>query len=429
MNVNVEKIAGSKAEIKVEISSEEFKEYYEEALEQILETADVKGFRKGKVPRSIYLSRFGDGQVYQDALDNALNKSYAQAIREENLRVLADPEIDIDFEKFQAEKSLAYTAVVTIYPEVELGQYFGVEVQKDSAEVKDEDIENSIEIALKNKADLELVEEGTLENGQTAVFDFEGFMNDVAFEGGKADNYSLEIGSGQFIPGFEEQMLGMKPEEEKYIDVTFPEDYHAEDLKGQKAKFRVKLHEIKKRVSPVLDDAFVAALAIEDVKTVEEYREYTKEKLAAEKQEASDNKFEYDLLTKICEAAKVEIPEVLIEQRKESILQQEERRAQTYNIQFEQLLAYQGMTLEQFKEQIGEPARLDVLKELVLNKISEVEKLTLEEEDFQKGYEKFAALYNLPLENIEKQFPRERIAYHFLLEKTIAILKEKAIIK
>ncbi|MDD4000521.1 MAG: hypothetical protein PHX62_06485, partial [Bacilli bacterium] len=220
-----------------------------------------------------------------------------------------------------------------------------------------------------------------------------------------------------------------KPEEEKYIDVTFPEDYHAEDLKGQKAKFRVKLHEIKKRVSPVLDDAFVAALAIEDVKTVEEYREYTKEKLAAEKQEASDNKFEYDLLTKICEAAKVEIPEVLIEQRKESILQQEERRAQTYNIQFEQLLAYQGMTLEQFKEQIGEPARLDVLKELVLNKISEVEKLTLEEEDFQKGYEKFAALYNLPLENIEKQFPRERIAYHFLLEKTIAILKEKAIIK
>ncbi len=304
-----------------------------------------------------------------------------------------------------------------------------MEIEKESTEVTEEEIEKRIEADLKSKADLELVEEGTLEEGHTAVFDFEGFKDDVPFEGGKADNYTLEIGSGRFIPGFEEQMIGMKSDEEKFIEVTFPEDYHAEELKGQKAKFRVKLHEIKKRVVPALDDQFVEGLSIENVKTVEEYMEYTKGKLAAEKKEASDNKFEYDLLNKVCEDAKVEIPEVLLDQRKDNMLQQEERRAQAYNIQFEQLLAYQGMTLEQYKEQISEPARLDVLKELVLNKIIEVENITLDDEDFKKGYQNLAALYNQDLENIEKQIPRDKVTYHFLLEKTVSLIKEKAIIK
>jgi trigger factor len=276
---------------------------------------------------------------------------------------------------------------------------------------------------------LELVEEGTLEKGQTAVFDFEGFKDDVPFEGGKAENYVLEIGSGRFIPGFEEQMVGMKPNEEKEIEVTFPEDYHAEELKGQKAKFRIKLHEIKQKVLPELNDEFVKTLNIENVKTVEEYKEYIRERLATEKKAASDNKFEYDLLNKVCENAKVDIPEVLIEQRKDSMVRQEENRAKPYNISFEQLLAYQGMTLDQYKEQITEPARQDVLRELVLNKIIEVENITLEDEDFQKGYQTLAEMYNQDPQEIEKQIPRDRVAYHFLLEKTINLIKEKAIIK
>jgi trigger factor len=429
MNVNIEKIPGSKVVIRVDITSDEFKEYYEEALTKILETAEVKGFRKGKVPRNIYLQRFGEGKVYQEAIDNALNKTYFDILEEKKIQALANPEIDIDFEKLDSDKSLSYTATVYVYPEVELGEYFGVEVEKESTEVTEEEIQKKIDTDLNSKADLELVEEGTLEKGQTAVFDFEGFKDDVPFEGGKAENYVLEIGSGRFIPGFEEQMVGMKPNEEKEIEVTFPEDYHAEELKGQKAKFRIKLHEIKQKVLPELNDEFVKTLNIENVKTVEEYKEYIRERLATEKKAASDNKFEYDLLNKVCENAKVDIPEVLIEQRKDSMVRQEENRAKPYNISFEQLLAYQGMTLDQYKEQITEPARQDVLRELVLNKIIEVEKITLEDEDFQKGYQTLAEMYNQDPQEIEKQIPRDRVAYHFLLEKTINLIKEKAIIK
>lgn len=429
MNVNIEKIPGSKVQIKVEIAPEEFKEYYEEALEEILKTAEVKGFRKGKVPRSIYLQRFGEGKVYQNAIDNALNKTYFQVVEDNKIQVLANPEIDIDFEKFEKDKSLAYTATVSVYPEVELGEYFGVEVEKESTEVSEEEVQRRIDLTLNNKADLELVEEGSLEKGHTAVFDFEGFKDGVPFEGGKAENYSLEIGSGQFIPGFEDQMIGMKPDEEKEIEVTFPEDYHAENLKGAKVTFKIKLHEIKKKVLPELNDEFVKGLNIENVNTVAEYKEYIKNNLEEEKKEASDNKFEADLLDKICESAKAEIPEVLIEQRKDSMIKQEENRAKIYNITFEQLLSYQGMTLDQYKEQITEVARKDVLRELVLNKIIEVEKITLSEEDYQKGYQNMAELYGQDAATIEKQLSRDRVAYHFLLEKTVNLLKEKAIVK
>ena len=429
MNVDKKTLAENKVELKIELNPEEFNTYYEEAFKKILETAEVKGFRKGKVPRAIYLSKFGEGKILQDALDNAINRSYYEAVNQENLQVLADPEIDIDFEKLEAERALYYTAVVVVYPEVELGEYFGVEVEKESAEVTEEDIEKQIEIDLRSKSDLELVEDGTLENGNTAIFDFEGFKDGVPFEGGKAENYSLEIGSGRFIPGFEEQMVGMKPEEERLIKVTFPENYQAEELKGQPAEFRVKLHEIKKRVLPELTDDFVLELELAEIKTVADYKEYQKNKLIAEKKEASENKFEYDLLTKVCNAAKVDIPQVLIERRKESMIQQEENRAQAYGIKFEQLLAYQGMTLEQYKEQITETARFDVLRELVLNKIIEVENLDLTEEDFEKGYDNLSKLYNTDVETIKKSLPRDRVAYNFLLEKTLNLVKEKAIIK
>ncbi|NLD26748.1 MAG: trigger factor [Acholeplasmataceae bacterium] len=429
MNVNFERLAGNKVELHVELSPEEFQKYYEEAFTKILETADVKGFRKGKVPRSIYLSRFGEGKIYQDAIDLALNRTYFEAVDANKLQVLDEPEIDIDFDKLNSDKTLKYKATVLVYPEVELGQYFGIEIEKESTKVSDADMEKQIQLDLRNKSDLELVEEGALEIGNTAVFDFEGFKDGVPFEGGKAENYSLEIGSGQFIPGFEEQMVGMKADEEKYIDVTFPEDYHVEDLKGQPVQFRVKLHEIKKRVAPEFDDEFVKELGIEGVSTVDEYKEYQRKKLEAEKKEASDNKFEYDLLSKIMDQAKVEIPEVLVERRKESMLRQEEQRAQGYGIKFEQLLAYQGMTLDQYKEQITEAARLDVLRELVLNKIIEVENIDLTDEDFENGYQDLAKMYNQDVETMKAQLAKERIAYHFLLEKTVKMLKERAIIK
>lgn len=428
MNFNLEKISGNKVKITVELNKEEFNEYYENAFTKVLEKAEVKGFRKGKVPRNIYLSRFGEGQIIQNAIDAALSQTYYQVVNENQIQVLDEPEIDIDFEKYSTDKEFKYTAEVVVYPEVELGEYFGVEVTKESTEVNEEDVNSHVERDLKSKANLEVVDEGTLELGNTAVFDFEGFVDDVAFDGGKAENYSLEIGSGQFIPGFEDQMVGMKPSEEKKVVVTFPEDYQAENLKGKEAVFVVKLHEIKKRVLPELNDEFVKELEIEGVNNVDEYKAHLNEHIAKEKLEASENKFEYDVITKVCENAKVDIPEVLIARRKESMLNQEEQRVQGYGITFEQLLAYQGMTLEQYKEQITIPATQDVLRELVLNKIIEVEKVDLTDEDYEIGYEKIAKIYNQEVETIKKQLPQDRITYHFLLEKTVNLLKEKAVI-
>lgn len=428
MNVNIERTKEDKVLLTVELTKEEFGVYYEEELKKLIEQAEVKGFRKGKVPREMYLRKFGDGQAYQNALDKALGQSYYQAVEENEVQVIDEPKIDIDFETFEQEKTLKFKAEVLVYPEVELGQYFNVEISKDDTNVSEAEVEAAINRDLKSKSDLELVEEGVLEVGNTAVFDFEGSVDGVLFEGGSSKNYSLEIGSKQFIPGFEEQMVGMKQEEEKDVKVKFPEDYHAENLKGKDAVFKVKLHEIKKRVLPELNDEFVVSLNL-DPKTVEEYRTHQLNKLQQEKQEASDNKFEYDLLHKVCDNAKVNVHDVLVERRLDSMLKQEEERAKGYGITFEQLLQYQGMTLEQYKEMIKVPARFDVLKELVISKIIETENITLSDEDYQNHYSEIAKSYNQDLEEIKKQYPKEKIAYHFLMLKTIEQIKKSAIIK
>jgi len=428
MNVNVEKQTGDKVLITVELTKEEFNVYYEQELAKLLANAEIKGFRKGKAPRKLFLDKFGEGQIYQNALDSALGKTYYEAITEQNIQVVDEPKIDIDFEALDKEKTLKYKAEVLVYPEVELGQYFGVEVVKESTEVKDSEIEIAIRRDLQSKSDLELVENGTLQIGNTAVFDFEGSVDGVPFDGGKAENYSLEIGSKQFIPGFEEQMVGMKTEEEKVLKVNFPADYQAENLKGKAADFKVKLHEIKKNVLPELDDEFVKSLDIEP-KTVSDYKAQVTKKLAEEKQEASDNKFEYDLLHKVCDNAKANIADVLVERRKDNMLKQEEDRAKGYGITFDQLLKYQGTTLEKYKEMITEPAKFEVLKELVLNKIIEVEKIELNDADYEKGYQEIADMNSQDLNAVKKQYPKDQISYHFLLLKAIDLIKEKAIIK
>lgn len=429
MTFNVERLSSNEVKITVAIDKEQFNNYYEKALDKEIANAEIKGFRKGKVPRNIYLSRYGDATALQNAIDQALQNTYFQVVNNEKIQALDDPQIDIDFEKLNKERVLEYTAVVTVYPEVELGEYFGVEVEKQSAEVTEADMNSHIERDLKAKADLELVEDGVIENGNTVVFDFEGFKDGVAFPGGKAENYSLEIGSGGFIPGFEEQMLGLKSGEEATIKVTFPDNYQAEDLKGAEAEFKLKIHEIKQLVLPELNDEFVASLEMEGIKTVEEYKKHLHEHIETEKAEASANNFEYQVISKVCENAKVDIPEVLVDRRLASIIEQEEERVKAYNISFEQLLEYQGMTLDKFKEQMLPVAKNDVLQEIVLNKIMEVEKLTLSDEDINSGYETLAKAYNQELETIKEQLPLDRVTYHFLLQKTVNLLKEKAVVK
>lgn len=426
MSFNVEKISSNQVKITVTVEKGEFEKYYEREFEKILSNYETKGFRKGKVPRNIYLTKNGDGQVIQNAVDRALSNTYFQVLTTEKVQALDDPEIDINFEKLQNEKVLEYTAIVTVYPDVELGEYFGVKVKKLSTEVTEEDINAHIERDLKSKADLELVEDAVIENVNTVIFDFEGFVDGVAFEGGKAENYSLEIGSGSFIPGFEEQMVGLKTGQEATIKVTFPENYQAENLAGKDAEFKLMIHEVKKLVLPELTDEFVAELGIENVKTVEEYKQHLVEHIKEEKEEASANAFEFDVVDAVCKNTKVDIPEVLVDKRLDGIIEQEEQRVKGYGISFEQLLQYQKMTLDQYKEQMRVVAKNDVLREVVLKKVMEVEKVELTDDDIEKGYANLAKAYNQGVETIKKQLPLDRVTYHFLLQKTISLLKEKA---
>ena len=429
MKVKVEKQEGSKVKVEVVLTKEEFNEQYEKAFEKVLKDVEVKGFRKGKVPREMYLKRFGDGAVIRDAIDLALNSSYYEALTSKKVTAVGQPDIDIDWENLGHDKPFKYTATVEVYPEVILGKYLGVEVHKESNEVSEDELQKEIDRNLKNNSELELVEGKPLEKGHTAIFDFCGYLEGKEFEGGKADNYSLEIGSGQFIPGFEDQMVGMNTEEERDINVTFPENYQSDNLAGKPVVFKVKLHEIKQRVLPALTDEFVKGLEVEGVETVDAWKANIKETLAKEKTEANDNKFTDDVITAVCNDAKVDIPEAMIQNRVDQMVKQVENQAKAYGLTTEQLLSYQGTTLDQYKELVKPSAEKNVLESLVIEAVRKAEKIKLLKADYDKYYEVLAKQYNQPVDQIKKSLPKERVEEYFLDLKTIDLLKDNAVLK
>lgn len=429
MKVKVQKLEGSKAKLEVVLTKEEFNEKYDKAFEKVIQNVELKGFRKGKVPQAMYLKRFGEGAILQEAIDIALNETYYQAVTAKKVQVVSQPEIDVDFENLGKDKPFKYTATVEVYPEVELGKYFGVEVARESDEVTEEEVNSYVERELKNNSELEVVEGKALENGNTAVFDFTGYVDGKEFEGGKAENYSLEIGSGHFIPGFEEQMVGMKNEEEKDINVTFPENYQAADLAGKPAVFKVKLHEIKQRVLPELNDDFVKGLELENVNTVEEYKNHIKEVISIDKKEANENKFTEDILEAVCNEAKVDIPEAMVENRLAQMVSQVENQAKAYGLTVDQLLSFQGTSLEQYKEMMKPAASRYVLESVVLEAVKKAEKVKLVKADYDKYYKVLAKQYNQTLEQITKSLAKEQVKDYFMTLKTIDLLKENAVLK
>ena len=429
MKVKVQKLEGSKAKLEVVLTKEEFNEKYDRAFEKVIQNVELKGFRKGKVPQAMYLKRFGEGAILQEAIDIALNDTYYEALTAKKVQAVSQPEIDVDFENLGKDKPFKYTATVEVYPEVELGKYFGVEVTKESDEVTEEEVNSYVERELKNNSELEVVEGKSLENGNTAVFDFTGYVDGKEFEGGKAENYSLEIGSGHFIPGFEEQMVGMKNEEEKDINVTFPENYQAADLAGKPAVFKVKLHEIKQRVLPELNDDFVKGLELENVNNVEEYKNHIKEVISIDKKEANENKFTEDVLEAVCNEAKVDIPEAMVENRLAQMVSQVENQAKAYGLTADQLLSFQGTSLEQYKEMMKPAASRYVLETVVLEAVKKAEKVKLVKADYDKYYEVLAKQYNQTLEQITKSLAKEQVKDYFMTLKTIDLLKENAVLK
>ncbi|MFD1171384.1 trigger factor [Oceanobacillus picturae] len=399
MSVKWEKQEGNEGVLTFEVSAETFDKGLDQAFKKVSKDVQIPGFRKGKIPRKIFENRFGVEALYQDAVDIVLPEAYISAVEEAGIDPVAQPEIDI--ETIEQGQPLVFTAKVTVKPEVTLGEYKGLEVEEQSVEVTDEDVNHELEHQRQHHAELIVKEEGSVEEGDTVVMDFEGFLDGEAFEGGKGENHSLEIGSGQFIPGFEEQLVGKTPGEETEIEVTFPEDYHAEELAGKKATFKVKLNEVKAKELPELDDEFAKDVD-EEVETLEELKSKKKEELEAQRKQDAENQTRETLIEKASENAQVEIPEAMVNTELDQMVKEFEQRLQMQGMTMEMYSQFSGQDESALKEQMKEDAEKRVKTNLTLEAIVNEENLEVTEEDVEAELEKMASMYGTELDQLKQ---------------------------
>lgn len=392
-----EKKEGNDGVLTINVSPEKFEEALDQAFKKVVKDVSLPGFRKGRVPRQIFEKRFGVESLYQDAIDIILPNAYTEAVDQTGIFPVDQPKIDI--EQIERGKDLIFVCEVTVKPEVKLGEYKGLEVEEESVEVTDEDVENELKSLQERHAELVVKEEGKVEEGNTVVIDFEGFLDGEPFEGGKGENHPLEIGSGQFIPGFEEQLIGKESGEETEINVTFPEDYHAEHLAGKDAVFKVKIHEIKEKEIPELDDEFAKDVD-EDVETLEELKEKTHEQLKKQKEQAAENKKREQLIEKATENAEVDIPEAMINTELDHMMREFEQRLQMQGMTLENYYQFSGQSEEDLKEQMKEDAEKRVKTNLTLEAILEAENLEVTEEDIEEELNEMAEMYKLEKEQL-----------------------------
>ncbi|KYC86496.1 trigger factor [Bacillus amyloliquefaciens] len=399
MSVKWEKQEGNEGVLTVEVDADTFKTALDDAFKKVVKQVSIPGFRKGKVPRGLFEQRFGVEALYQDALDILLPVEYPKAVEESGIEPVDRPEIDV--EKIEKGESLIFTAKVTVKPEVKLGDYKGLGIEKDDTAVTDEDLQNELKALQERQAELVVKEEGAVENGDTVVLDFEGFVDGEAFEGGKAENYSLEVGSGSFIPGFEEQLTGLEAGAEKDVEVTFPEEYHAEELAGKPAVFKVKIHEIKAKELPELNDEFAKDID-EEVETLAELTEKTKKRLEEAKENEADAKLREELVLKASENAEADVPQAMIDTELDRMLKEFEQRLQMQGMNLELYTQFSGQDENALKEQMKEDAAKRVKSNLTLEAIAQAENLEVTDEEVEAELTKMAEAYNMPVENIKQ---------------------------
>ncbi len=419
-----EKLEKNYAKFTFEIKPEEFEHGLEYAFNQVKEKVELKGFRKGHVPRNIYEQKFGVETLYEDALNHVIAHLYEDVFKEDSVIIVGHPEVDVDFANIKVGESFTLSLTFPVKPEVTLGSYTGVEVPKKDISVTEDEIKGRIDNLLAQNKALVPKEGETLENGDTAIFDFEGFLNDVPFEGGKADNHQLEIGSNQFIPGFEEQMVGMKVGEEKALNVTFPEEYHSEELKGQAVVFNVKLHEIKVQEREELNDEFVKSLNKENVNTVAELKESINNEIASEKEISEKNRIIGSAVKYAVDNAKVDIPKEMIQTEKDNMYKQTESQAKQYGIEMEMYLQFSGMTKEQFEESLQKQAEDRVLTSLVIEEVAKKENFEVTKEEIESKYEEISKQYNLEVKQVKEQLEEDVIANEVRFAKAIDFLEK-----
>ncbi|MFC7783075.1 trigger factor [Rossellomorea sp. GCM10028870] len=428
MSAKWEKQEGNQGVLTIEVEAAKVNEGLDAAFKKVVKQVNVPGFRKGKMPRGMFEKRFGVESLYQDALDFILPEAYAKAIEETGIDPIDRPEIDV--EQMEKGKDLIFTAKVQVKPEVKLGEYKGLEVEKMETEVTAEDVEAELTSLQEKQAELAVKEEGKAEEGDTVTMDFEGFVDGEAFEGGQAENYSLELGSGQFIPGFEEQLVGVTAGEEKEVEVSFPEEYHAAELAGKPATFKVKVHEIKAKELPALDDEF-AKDADEEVETLAELKEKIEKRLQESKKNEAETAVRETLVNKASENAEVEIPEVMVTAEVDRMMQEFGQRLQMQGMNLDLYFQFSGQTEEDLRGQMKEDAGKRVRTNLTLEAIAAAENLEVTEEEAEEEVNKMAEQYNMSADNIKQALGgldtlkadlKVRKALEFLVEnsKTVA---------
>ena len=357
----------------------------------------IPGFRKGKAPQAMIEKMYGEGVFYEDAADEAINASYAEAMKESGLDIVSRPEVTI--EKIGKDEPFVYSALVAVKPEVTLGQYKGVEVEKADASVSAEDVEAELKKVQEQNARLLTVEDRGVEDGDQTVIDFEGFVDGKGFEGGKAEDYPLTIGSHSFIDTFEEQLIGKKIGEECEVNVTFPTEYHAADLAGKPATFKVTVKEIKVKELPELNDEF--ASEVSEFDTLDEYKKDVEKKLAEKKEIEANSKNEDAVVAKVVENATMEIPDKMIDAQAENMVQDMARRMQSQGLSLDMYLKYTGMTVEQMKEQARPDAEKRIRTRLVLEAVAQAENIQISDEKVDEEVAKMAEAYKMEVEKLK----------------------------
>ncbi len=427
--VKVDKLSGSKVRIEIEVSKELFEQGLDHAFNAIKDDVEVKGFRKGKVSRSIFEQHYGVESLYEEAINYCIQESYIDAVTKEKIAVVAQPKIDLDITKVAKGKGFKYVAEVAVEPVVTLGEYKDLEFEKLSDEVTSEQVDAEINKLREQNAELVLKEEGTLENGDTAIFDFEGFVDGVAFEGGKAENYELLIGSGQFIPGFEDKMIGMALEEERELEIKFPDDYQAENLKGKDAIFKVKLHEMKRKELPELNDEFVKELDKDGISTVEELKADALTKLKDQLILRNNNAKIDFAVNKAVENAEFEIAEEMIVEEKNRLVDNVTQQAKQYNLDLDTYLQYSGITKEEFEKNLMKDAEKSIATRIVVQAISKAEDIKATEEEKEDKYNEIAAQYQMDINQVKTAVNDEAVSSEVEYKKTLDFLANSLKVK
>lgn len=421
---NLGKKEGNEGVLTVTVPAEKVDKAIDQAFKKVVKQINVPGFRKGKVPRPIFEQRFGVEALYQDAVDILLPEAYGEAIDETGIKPVDQPEINVT--SIEKGSEMTFEANVVVEPEVQLGDYKGLEIEKQNVELTEEELQESIDHQLGHLAEMVVKEDGAIENGDTVNIDFDGYVDGEQFEGGQAEGYDLEIGSGSFIPGFEEQLVGVKTGEEKDVNVTFPEEYHAEELAGKEATFKTKVNEIKFKDVPELTDEIANELDAE-ANTVDEFKENLRKRLTEQKETDAENNQKEEAINKAANNATIDVPEAMINTELDRMVQEFGQRMQQQGLNLETYFQISGQDESQLREQMKDDAEERVKTNLTLTAIADAEEVEVSDDDIDKELEKMSGQFNISVEDIKQTLGNTDIVKNDVrIQKVIDLLVDEA---